>query len=100
MMRSKSGLHKTGATIVLNKVTWPHEVVHTLAGKPAAYQGISIPLFVKGYLIVMDTEEGLVRQKMVAHLKNLMSDAQLYGWDRPRTFHVVWLNQLEQGHCT
>ena len=48
----------------------------------------------------MDPEEGLVRQKMVAHLKDLMSDAQLYGWDRARTFHGVWLNQVEQRHCT
>ena len=29
-----------------------------------------------------------------------MSDDQQYGWDRARTFHGVWLNQLEQGHCT
>ena len=50
----KSGLHRTGATMVLNKVTWPHEVVYTSAGKPATYQHISIPLFIHGYLIVMD----------------------------------------------
>ena len=35
-------------------------------------------LFVKVNLIVKDTEEGLVRQKMAAHLKDLISDAQLY----------------------
>ena len=29
-----------------------------------------------------------------------MSDAELYGWDQVRTFHGVWLNQLEQGQCT
>ena len=37
---------------------------------------------------------------MAAHLKDLMSDAQLYGWDRAKTFHGIWLNQLKQGHCT
>ena len=65
-----------------------------MAGEPATYQDISIPLFVKGYLIVMDTEVGLIRQKMVIHLKDLMADTRLYGWDRARTFHGVWLNQL------
>ena len=50
--------------------------------------------------MVMATEEGLTRQKMVTQLKDLMSDAQLYGWDHARTVHGVWLNQLEQGHCT
>ena len=49
---------------------------------------------------MMDAEEGLIRQKMSSHLKDLMSNAQLYGWDRARTFHGVWLNQLKQGHCT
>ena len=43
---------------------------------------------------------GAIRQKMVTHLKDLMSDAQLYGWDRFRTFQCVWLNQLEQWRCT
>ena len=52
----KSGLHRTGATTVLNKVTWPYEVVYTSAGKPATYQDISIPLFVHGYLIVMASD--------------------------------------------
>ena len=37
----KSGLHRTGASMVLNKVTWPHEVVYTLDGKPAAYKRTS-----------------------------------------------------------
>ena len=36
---------------------------------------------------------------MGAHPKDLISDAQLYGWDRTRAFHGVWLNQLEQGRC-
>ena len=36
----KSGLHWTGPTMVLNKVTWPHEVVYTSASKLAAYQDI------------------------------------------------------------
>ena len=33
----KSGLHRIGATTVLKKVTWPHEVVYTSDGKLATY---------------------------------------------------------------
>ena len=53
----KSGMHQTEANRVLTKVTWPHKTVYTSAGKTAAYQDISIPLFVQGYLIIMDSEE-------------------------------------------
>lgn len=76
------------------------KVVYTVAGKPAAYQDISIPLFVEGYLVIMKGEEGAIRQRMASHLKELMSDAEVYGWEHTRTFHSVWLNQLEQGRCT
>ena len=44
----KSGMHRTGATNVLNKITWPHEVVYTFDGKPASYQDISVLQFVNG----------------------------------------------------
>ena len=63
-------------------------------------QDLSIPLFVQAYLTIMDTEEGLVKKQMATHLQDLMLDAQLYGWEMTRTFHCVWLNQIEQGHCT
>ena len=71
----KSGMHRTRETVVLNKVTWPHEVVYTSVNKPATYEDISIPLFVQGYIITMEGEEGPIRQKMATHLKELMSDA-------------------------
>ena len=56
--------------------------------------------FVYGYLIVMEGEEVAIKEKMAPHLKELMLDTQLYGWEHTRTFHGVWLNQLEQGMCT
>ena len=46
------------------EVTWPPEVVYMAEGKPAAYQDISAPLFVKGYLITMDTQDSSVKHKM------------------------------------
>ena len=93
-------MDRTGASTVLNNITWPHEVVYSLAGKPASYQDMSVPQFVYEYLLVMDREEADIRVKMAPHLKGLMSDAQLYGWDRTRAFHVVLLNQPEKGRCT
>ena len=71
-----------------------------LSGKPASYQDMSIPQFVYGYLPVMDSEEAEIRVQKTSHLKTLISDAQLYGWNHTRAIHGVWLNQLEQGRCT
>ena len=51
-----------------------------------------MPLFVWGFLIIIESEEGLVKQLMSTHMQDLMSDAQWYGWERVRTFHGVWLN--------
>ena len=78
-------------------MTWLHEVVHTVAGKPAVYDDISMPLFVQGYLIVMEDEKEAVRDQMASHLQDLMSDSELYGWNKVQTYHAVWINQLEQG---
>ena len=95
-----SGVDRTGASMVLHKVTWRHEVVYTSQGKPATFQDLSIPIFIQGYLIIINPEEWLVKKQMAAHLQDLMSDAQMYGWERVRTFQGVWLNQIEQWHYT
>ena len=62
--------------MVIHKVTWPHEVVYSLECNPASYQELTIPLFLQGYLIVMELEEGPVKKLMSTHLQNLMSDTQ------------------------
>lgn len=69
-------MHHTVATSMVRKVTWPHEVVYFLAGKPAAYQDMSVPLFVKGYLITMDSQDTSIKHKMSEHLKDLMSECR------------------------
>ena len=61
------------ASTVIHKVTWPHEVVYTSEEKPASYQDLSIPLFVQGFLIDMEFEEGSVKQLMSTHLHDLKS---------------------------
>ena len=31
------------------------------------------------------------------HLKKLMADAELYGWESLRAYNAVWLQQIENG---
>ena len=62
---------------------------------------MSLALFVQGHLISMKGEGGGgIKERMAAHLEDLMSDAKLYGWEWTRAFHGVWFNQLEQGRST
>ena len=72
-------MDRTGSTTVLQKITWPHKVVYTSAGKSTSYQDMIVPQFVYRYLLVMDSEEANIRVQMASHQKALMSDAQLYG---------------------
>ena len=76
---------------------WPHKAVYILAGKPASYEELSIPHFVKGYLIIMRGAKEAVRATMASHFEDLMGDAELSGWERVSAYHGVWLNQLKQG---
>ena len=39
----KSGIDRTGTSMVIHKVTWFHDIVYTSDGKPASYQDLSIP---------------------------------------------------------
>ena len=48
----------------------------------------------------MEGEKSVVKPHMACHLQALMVDMELYRWNRVRTFHAVWLNQLEQGRVT
>ena len=65
----KSGIHHwTRATTVVRKLTWPHDIVYTTARKLAACQDISLPLFLQGYMIIMEGEEGAMKEKMASYL--------------------------------
>ena len=96
----KSSMDWTGSTTMVNKVTWPHKVIYTSAGELASDQDISIPKFVHGDLILMEGEEMTIKERIASHLQELMSDAELYGWECTRAFHSILLNQLKQGRCT
>ena len=58
------------------------------------YDKISLVLFVNSYMLVMEVENLAVRPHMVHHLQEVMSDTELYGWERVCVFHAVWLQQL------
>ena len=85
--------------MVVNKVTWPHEVVYSMESKPATYEDLSIPLFIKLYMIVTKEEKGPIKDKLATHLEELTADSELCGWQKVRAYSV-WLNQIEQGWDT
>ena len=86
-------------SLVTMGVTWPHGVVDATDGKAAVYK-ILMQLFVQGNFIVIEEEKEAVRTWMTMHLKDLMVDSQLYGWEKAQPFHMVWLYQFEQGQMT
>ena len=48
----------------------------------------------------MDAQKLDIKALMLAHLTELMADAELYGWEAIRAFHAVWLQQMEQKWVT
>ena len=70
--------------MVVKRVTWPHEVVYSAVGKPAACEDLSIRMFIKGYLIVLKGVEGAIKDKMATHLEESVADPELCGCERVR----------------
>ena len=69
----------TANCTVLEEVTWPHKVMFTAEGKPAVCGELSVMAFVRGYLIVMDSQTQDIKTLMDSHLQNLMEDGEAYG---------------------
>ena len=44
-------------SVVLHKSTWQHVEMYSSRGQPAVYDDLSIPLFVNGYLAMVETEK-------------------------------------------
>ena len=84
-------------TMVINQVTWPHELIYTHSDQPAIYDQLSSMAFVNGYLAVMALESDQVKMRMLAHLQEMMEDRETYGWCMVRSYHVAWFQQLEHG---
>ena len=93
----RSGKVRTADSIVVKRINWPHELMYTSGGKPAVYEQVSMPLFMSGYLCVLDRVKSGEKQIMLKHLKELMADASTYALEAVQAYHVVLLQQLENG---
>ena len=96
----KSGIHQTGATTVVKKVTWPRKVVYISNGKPAVYQDISVPLFVQGYLITTDSQDSSIKHREAEHLKDLMLDVEMHVWVGQNPGFSLCINEPDQTRIT
>ena len=94
----KSGKIRTADSMVKH-ITWPHELIYTSWGHPAVYKQLSMPLFISGYIAIRDTVKSELKEIMLKHLWDLMADAATYGWEPIQAYHVVWLQQLENGRA-
>ena len=76
-------MDRTGTTLINKGIPWPHEGVYTADSKPAAYGDLTLTVFVRGYLMVLDMERyNRIKALMSHHLEGLMEDSELYGWTR------------------
>ena len=66
----KSGMQHMGASMVVKKITWLHEVVYSVDGKPPGYEDLTIPMFVQECLITMKGEGEPSRIRWLPILKN------------------------------
>ena len=51
---------------VIRNVEWPHELVYMVEGKPAKYETLSVPLFVTGYIKIMDEQKPDIKNQYVS----------------------------------
>ena len=85
-----SGKVWTAYSLMTKHVTWVHKLGYATDGKATVYDNIVVPLFVQWYLIchggvkasTQSLDEHSFRVRLITHLKKLMEDAQLYGWEK------------------
>ena len=65
-----TGKLPTADFTLLKKVTWPHEVMFIPEGRPEVYRELSIMAFVRGYLIVMDSQHQITKALMDSYLQD------------------------------
>ena len=66
---------------MVKRITWPHELMYTSGGEPAAYEHLSMLLFMSGYVAVLATVNSRVKEVILKHLRELMADASTYVWE-------------------
>ena len=95
----KSSKVRTADSTVVKCITWPHELVYISGVQSAIYEQFSVPLFASGYIAFLNTVKSGFKEVMLKHLQELMADSAIYGWEHVRTYHAVWLQQIENGHA-
>ena len=45
----------------------------------------------------MEQEKDSIKPIIAHHLQELMTDTELYAWERVRAYHTVWLQQVQNG---
>ena len=83
------GKLRSADTSAIHQVMWPHELIFTPKGQPAAYESISILAFVNRFLTIMSLQMDALRIKMSAHLQEMMEDGETFGWPVVRAYHSL-----------
>lgn len=98
----RSGRVKTASDFVVKQVEWPH--YHIFRGpsrQPASYDELTISEFVFGYLTSLEQEVcPNVRAHKLQHLRELMMDTCEFGWQGPRNYHGIILQEMEKGRLS
>ena len=63
------------------------------------YAELTLPLFVSGYLAMLDAMKTSPMKLMLKQLTELMLDMELSGWEVVRGYHVISLQKLENGRA-
>ena len=74
-------------------IDWPHNFVPSVQGE---YDKLNRSEFVAGFLLMIKTYDGQLKEAFLAHLELLMIKAISYSWSSVRAFHKFVAKQVEQ----
>ena len=74
----KSHKFHTTDTTVPRQNLWLHELVYGPGGQPAIYDELLLPLFIQGYLVIIELERPAQKDAILKYLSELMADAASY----------------------
>jgi hypothetical protein len=76
---------------------WPNMHVYSVAGQKVEYEELSWQQFFNGYLTTVRLAAPADQQHMYAHLGLITEDLLSYSFQAVRSYHGVWLQEIEQG---
>ena len=100
--KNKSGRNITSEYKVLKKVDWPHFYIYKGQNRKAAeFDKLTLAEFVNGCLaIVQKCKNDTMRESMITHLREMMQDTVVYGFESVREYHGIVLEEMEQKRLT